>query len=120
MNLSISNMLLHRKLLYWCKERLWSIYEARDRREASYRLDILLCILRDARMNHDAQEWLRTLTRWREEILNYFLYRSTNARIESFTGQAKLVQRVSCGLRNEEVYKRRGESYRLEEFSYWT
>jgi transposase len=83
------------------------VYEARGRGEASYRLNILLGILRRARLNRGAQEWLGTLTRWEEEILNYFLYRSTNARIESFTGQAKLIQRVSCGLRDEEVYKRK-------------
>lgn len=49
----------------------------------------------------------KTLTRWRNEILNYFKTRLTNARTEGFNNVAKLVQKRAYGYRSFENYRLR-------------
>ena len=51
--------------------------------------------------------WGKTLIRYKEEILNYFVYRTTNAYTEGLHVRCKLVQRISCGFRNADVYIRK-------------
>lgn len=47
----------------------------------------------------------RTLVRWRNEILNYFATRLTNARTEGFNNVAKLIQKRSYGVKSFENYR---------------
>lgn len=49
----------------------------------------------------------RTLMRWRNEILNYFKTRITNARTEGFNNVAKLVQKRAYGVKSFEMYRLR-------------
>lgn len=49
----------------------------------------------------------KTLVRWRQEILNYFRTRLTNARTEGFNNVAKLVQKRAYGYRSFENYRLR-------------
>lgn len=49
----------------------------------------------------------RTLMKWREEILNYFKTRLTNARTEGFNNVAKLVQKRAYGYRSFRNYRLR-------------
>lgn len=49
----------------------------------------------------------RTLMKWREEILNYFINRITNARTEGFNNVAKLVQKRAYGVKSFEMYRLR-------------
>ncbi len=46
----------------------------------------------------------RTLSRWREEILNFFDSGLTNAVTEGFHTKIKLIKRMAYGFRNEEAY----------------
>lgn len=47
----------------------------------------------------------RTLLKWREEILNYFLTGLTNARTEGFNNKAKVVKRRAYGYKSFENYR---------------
>lgn len=47
----------------------------------------------------------RTLLRWQEEILNYFLTGLTNARTEGFNNKAKVVKRRAYGYKSYENYR---------------
>lgn len=49
----------------------------------------------------------RTLMRWRNEILNYFKHRLTNARTEAYNNVAKVIKRRSYGFKNFENYRLR-------------
>lgn len=49
----------------------------------------------------------RTLMRWRNEILNYFKHRLTNARTEGYNNVAKVIKRRSYGFKNFENYRLR-------------
>ncbi len=43
---------------------------------------------------------LKTLSRWREQILNYFRYRVTNGYLEGSNNRTKTIQRQAYGYRN--------------------
>lgn len=49
----------------------------------------------------------RTLMRWRNEILNYFENRLTNARTEGFNNVAKLIQKRAYGVKSFKFYRLR-------------
>ena len=42
----------------------------------------------------------RTLSKWQNEVLNYFRKRLTNARTEGFNNVCKLVQKQAYGYKN--------------------
>lgn len=49
----------------------------------------------------------KTLIKWREEVLNYFENRITNARTEGFNNVAKLIQKRAYGVKSFELYRLR-------------
>ncbi|MCM0605929.1 MAG: transposase [Xanthomonadaceae bacterium] len=57
--------------------------------------------------NPHLKTFRRTLIRWRNEILNFFKYRLTNARVEGFNNVAKVIKRRAYGFRSFENYKLR-------------
>ena len=50
--------------------------------------------------------WAKTLRRWRPQILNYMLSRTTNAYTEGVHTKVKWLKRTGFGFRNLEVYVR--------------
>lgn len=48
-----------------------------------------------------------TFKRWKEEILNFFVFRLTNARVEGFNNVAKVIKRRAYGFRSFGCYKLR-------------
>ena len=94
------------KIWYVCKERLRDVYKAKDRQEAKQLLESLILTMRTSD-DIELYLWGKTLIRYKEEILNYFVYRTTNAYTEGLHVRCKLVQRVSCGFRNADVYIRK-------------
>ena len=105
----LTTMLSHYPRLrvwYLCKERLRSVYKAKDRDEAGILLSSLISTMRTSD-DIELRLWGKTLIRFREEILNYFIYRTTNAYTEGLHVRLKLVQRISCGFRNANVYIRK-------------
>ena len=82
------------------------MYKAKDKNEAELLLTSLILTLKTSD-DIELNLWGNTLKHYKEEILNYFLYRTTNAYTEGLHVRCKLVQRISCGFRNAEVYIRK-------------
>jgi transposase len=92
--------------LYRWKERLHSFYRTRG----YYRAHLVLRRMCDEM----ALSWIpeiktlrRTLLKWREEILNYFMTGLTNGRTEGYNNLAKLVQRRAFGYKSFRNYRLR-------------
>jgi transposase len=94
------------KIWYVCKERLRDVYKAKDRGEGKQLLDSLILTMRTSD-DIELNLWGKTLIHYQEEILNFFVYRTTNAYTEGLHVKCKLTQRISCGFRNAEVYIRK-------------
>lgn len=89
--------------LWALKEDLRMMYEQRTRRRAALRIDRIIAALA-AMDSPRAQTLGRTLVRWREEILNFFHHRTTNAYTEGLNRKLKLLQRTAYGFRNFDNY----------------
>lgn len=98
----------HAKLaeLYRFKERLHEFYRIKGYNRARWALQKLLEQMK-ASAYEEVQRLRRTLTQWKEEVLEYFRSRFTNAFTEAMNGIAKLVQRRGCGYRNFKNYRLR-------------
>lgn len=79
-------------LAHKVKEDLYAIYDAPSRAEASARMDEWLTAL-PPELRHDFKRVVSALTTRREQILNYFDHRYTNAFTESANGVSKMMQR---------------------------
>lgn len=94
------------RVWYLCKERLRDVYKSENREEAEVQLTGLIATMRTSD-DIELRLWGKTLIRFKEEILNYFIYKTTNAYTEGLHVRCKLVQRISCGFRNTNVYIRK-------------
>jgi transposase len=92
--------------LYLIKEQIGRFYEIRGLHRAEKAFNKIL-----VRLSHFTERPLktfcRTLTRWKTEILNYFKYRITNARVEGFNNTAKVIKRMAYGFRSFKNYRLR-------------
>lgn len=99
---------LHPKMntLYSIKEQIGRFYEIRGLHRAERAFEKILARLKsfDERA---LKTFCRTLTRWKKEILNYFKYRITNARVEGFNNTAKVIKRMAYGFRSFKNYRLR-------------
>lgn len=84
------------KEVYLVKERFYSIYEAADKQEATERYDAWEASLTDFQARAFKQI-IRAFTEWREETLNYWTHRATNAYTESMNNLLKLRKRQGRG-----------------------
>lgn len=94
------------KEIYWWKENLHSLYRCIGIRWATRKLQKMLDMMAKSLLP-EIRTLRKTLLRWREEILNYFVYRLTNARTEGFNNVAKTVKKRSYDFRNFENYRLR-------------
>jgi len=94
------------KGFYWTKEKIRELYCQPTRDEAAKILDNIILNLRCAD-DGELIRWGNTLRHWREPILNYFDNRTTNGFTEGCHTKIKMLKRVSYGLRNVEVYRRK-------------
>lgn len=92
------------RAIYAAKERLHRLYRCRGRKWATKSLDRLLKDLEAQSSIEPLKTLAHTLRRWREEILNYFDSRLTNAMTEGFNTKIKLIKRMAYGFRNEKFY----------------
>lgn len=91
---------------YACKESLRDMYKAPTKKFARARLETL--IFQMERSDYpELWIWARTLSTYKEYILNYFDNHTTNAVTEGLHRKFKLIQRTAYGFRNPEVYVRR-------------
>lgn len=94
------------KVWYDCKEQVRTVYTAQNRDEAEKRLDMIITVMLCSE-DVSLVFWGKSLKYYKEEILNYFTYRTTNAYTEGLNVRCKLVQRISSGFRNVDVYIRK-------------
>ncbi len=94
------------KIWYEYKEQVRDVYNQADREEAKKMLSSIISFML---LSEDANLtlWGKSLKYYKEEILNYFVYRTTNAYTEGLNVRCKLVQRISSGFRNVDVYIRK-------------
>lgn len=90
--------------LYWWKERLHSFYRIKRYGHAE-RILTRITDQMTASQLPEIKTLRRTLMKWRNEILNYFKTKLTNARTEGFNNVAKLIQKRSYGVKNFENYR---------------
>jgi transposase len=92
--------------LYRWKERLHKFYRTRGYYRAHLALRHM-CDEMALSLIPEIKTLRRTLLKWREEILNYFLTRLTNGRTEGYNNLAKLVQKRAFGYKNFRNYRLR-------------
>jgi transposase len=88
------------------KEGLRAVYRKRTKEEAATAMQAWL---RDAAESglRPFQRTSRTLTKWREEVLNYWDYRITNAMVEGKHNRVKVLKRRAYGYRNDRTFSLR-------------
>lgn len=99
---------LHPKLdeLYHFKEAMHGLYRCRGHERARRALVGLLDRMAESKLP-EIHRLRKTLMKWREEILNYFLTGLTNGRTEGFNGLAKLLQKRAFGFKSFRNYRLR-------------
>lgn len=88
---------------YWTKERLRELYQEESLNEARKKLDNLIMTLKDSG-DAELNRWANTLRQWKEPLMNFFHDRTTNGYTEGCNTKAKMLKRVSFGMRNVTVY----------------
>jgi len=90
-------------MFYQTKERLREMYRAKTKEEATEKLRLIIATL-ESSDDGELISWGRTLSRWKEYILNYWNSRSTNGFMEGIHNKMKLIKRISFGFRNKKVF----------------
>lgn len=92
--------------IYSFKEAIARFYEIRGFNRAALILDKIIDGLLKSKIP-ELKTIATTFTRWKNEILNYFKYRITNARVEGFNNVAKVIKRRAYGFRSFNNYRLR-------------
>ncbi|MDA3802960.1 MAG: ISL3 family transposase [Patescibacteria group bacterium] len=91
---------------YQTKERVRALYKMTDYNEAKKEMKAIILMLKNSKED-ELKELGRTMIHWKQEILNYFKCRITNAYTEGLHTKCKLIKRKSFGFRNVETYVRK-------------
>jgi len=73
------------RVFYHFKERIRSFYKAKTYTEAERILEDIIEEMKSYRRWPALRRWQRSLERWKEEILNYFISKSSNGKVEGYT-----------------------------------
>jgi len=95
------------RVFYRFKERIRFLYKAANRSEAERILEGVLEGMRAYKRWPALRRWQRSLERWKEEILNYFISKSSNGQVEGHNVVVKLLKRISFGMRNPDLYAKK-------------
>ena len=91
---------------WWLKEALRSVYAARDRAQATRRLDRFFAAV--ARSGHQPFEaYVNGIEPWREEILAYFDQPASNGYAEGVINKVKVIKRRAYGIPSFEAFRER-------------
>ncbi|RLE09228.1 ISL3 family transposase, partial [Candidatus Aerophobetes bacterium] len=88
-------------------ERIRSLYKATTYTEAERILEGIIEEMRSYKMWPALRRWQGSLERWKEEILNHFISKSSNDKVEGYNVVVKLLKRISFGMRNTELYAKK-------------
>lgn len=94
------------KEIYWYKESLYQLYRTKGFEKAARALTKLTDRMAHSKLD-EIKKLRRTLMKWRQEILNYFKTKLTNARTEGYNRVAKGEQYSAFGVRNFINYRLR-------------
>lgn len=99
---------IHPKMqeLYSYKEQIARFYEIRGHARAEIAFESLMVRLNESSIK-EVKTLRTTFMRWKKEILNFFIYRLTNARVEGFNNVAKVIKRRAYGFRSFANYRLR-------------
>jgi len=90
--------------MYWeTKERLRTMYKSEVKEDAEKQLQLIISTLTSTD-DGELISWGRTLSYWKEYILNYWNSKSTNGFMEGMHNKMKLIKRISFGFRNKQVF----------------
>jgi transposase len=92
--------------IYRMKEKLHELYRCKGFDRAKQNFERLLEQLKSSALE-ELQTLRKTLTKWKDEILNYFRTGLTNAMTEGFNRIASLVKNRGFGYRSEKNYRLR-------------
>jgi len=53
------------------------------------------------------RRWQRSLERWKEKMLNYFISKSSNEKVKAHNVVVKLLKEVSFGMRAPDLYAKK-------------
>jgi transposase len=93
-------------LAYLLKETFRDWYKLQNTREAAQQLEYW-CAWAEASSLPEMTEAVKTLRNWQEEILNYFIWRYTNAFTEGKNNKIKLIKRQGYGYGNFDNFRLR-------------
>lgn len=88
---------------YMIKEKVRNMYRSKNHAEAKQNINYVIMLCQTSRSRY-VQDYGKTLSRWKEYILNHFITGSTNAFTEGVHTKIKMIKRVSFGFRNINNY----------------
>lgn len=88
---------------YFIKEKLRDFYKLKNKNEARKKLRVIIMFCESSQSRY-MKTFGRTLSRWKENILNYFDNFQTNAFTEGVHTKIKMIKRISFGFRNIDNY----------------
>jgi transposase len=92
------------KQAWLVKEKIIDFYRSDNYSEAEKKMKHILMLLETSDYSHYLSVLAKTLRRWKNPILNYFISRTTNGFTEGCHTKIKLMKRVSYGFRNIDNY----------------
>lgn len=93
------------KLLWDLKNKINGFYRCKSIESAVKNWHILLQFLEDnASVHPEFRDLKKTFLNWETEILNYFIFRVTNAYIEGLNNRIETLKRKKFGFRNKERF----------------
>jgi transposase len=92
--------------LYWWAQHLHRLYRTKGALRAEVALEVTIRQMKES-LIPEIQTLAKTLSSWKQEIVNYFRYRITNATTEGYNNIAKLVQRRAFGYKSFRNYRLR-------------
>ncbi|HDN84985.1 MAG TPA: ISL3 family transposase [Candidatus Aerophobetes bacterium] len=95
------------RVFYHFKEKVRSLYKAKNYKEAEKILESIIEEMRSYKRWPALRRWQKSLERWHDEILNHFISKSSNGKVEGYNVVVKLLKRISFGMRNPELYAKK-------------
>lgn len=92
------------EVLYRLKERVRGAYKLIHYQAAEKRLNRIIEDMASYRRWPALKRWQRSLEMWKGEILNHFLSRSFDGKVEGYNVVIKLLKRIIFGIRDTEPY----------------
>ena len=94
------------KELYQFKEKLFELYRMKGFNKAKLKLEKLIERMKVSKLEA-IKKLGRTLNRWKNEVVNYFRHKLTNAFTEAMNNTGKLVQKQAYGYKSFVNYRLR-------------